>query len=388
MKKLAIAGLATVVSTGAFAAASVDFYGTLKGDFVNSDQMTNDAQPVYVTVKPAAGYGDFDKASHRTMSFRETLLGANFSNGSKLKGTIEMDFNGEDENTAGVNRSSTGFLRLRQAFVTYQVTDKGEINFGKKWAAFQGVNPHTMSNNLYGFYQGNTGFFSDVLNYKHNFGNLHATFELGASDTSGGGDAGKVNKVSTPSQTIRLDYMAGDHLVGIVHTIAEKNAKDALGHNDNLDITASKLFFEGNFDKTQVRAEYTVGKNAGGHGWLTQAQAESQGSVTAAGTDDIEETAMWLSAQHNFGAWNLFVRYGVAEITNADESIVSGTSTLESRIVKNSATALGASFNIDEGTQAFLEYTQVTTDRLETVGQTSTQSDNGAVINLGMQYMF
>lgn len=389
MKKLAVAGLATIVSTAAFADASVDFYGTLKGDFVQTDKMNNpDAQAVFATAK-GTGYSDFDKASQRTMSFRETLLGAKFSNGSKLKGQLEIDFNGEEDNTAGITRSSTGVMRFRQAFLTYQVSDKGEINFGKKWAAFQGVNPHTMSNNLYGFYQGNTGFISDVLNYKHNFGNLHATFELGASDTQGdtgtitdaSTQASRTNKISTPSQTIRLDYMAGEHLVGLVHAMAEKNTKDALGASDNVSITASKIFFEGNFDKTQVRAEYATGVNATGHGWLTKTEA-SKASAVASGGDDVEETAMWLSANHDFGAWNLFVRYGKAEVTNADELFDQGD------ISMNTATALGASFNIDEGTQAYLEYTQVTTDRL-TANQTSdTDSDTGSVINLGMQYMF
>jgi len=386
MKKIALMGLATIVSTTAM--ADVKFYGTLKGDFVNSEKMTNDAQPVFVTEK-GTGYSDFDKTAHKTMSFRETLIGANFSNGSKLNGTLEIDFNGEDENTASVNRSNSGVMRFRQAFLTYAVSDKGTVNFGKKWAAFQGVNPHTMSNNLYGFYQGNTGFISDILNYVHDFGALDLTVELGASDTGTGNgtsaNSAKTNKVSNPSQTVRLDYKLDNHHFGIAHTIAEKNTKDALGTSDNISIQASKFFYQGNFDQTEVRAEYAMGKNAAGHGWLTKNQANGFGSV-ASGGDDIEETAMWLSANHDFGAWNLFARYGVAEITNAKD-VVKETASAD-RISKNAATALGASFDVDENVQTFIEYTMVTTDRITTIGAKDTESDAGSVINLGMQYTF
>jgi len=412
MRKLAITGLAVLVSTAAV--ADVSMYGFLKGNISRTDQMDSDSNPYFVTAKPTGGYSKFDKATHSAMSFRESRFGIKASNDSKVNGVLEFDLAGEEGNTSGVNRSTTGAFRIRQAYLTYAVSDNGTVNFGKKFTSFSGLNPHTMSVNQDGLFQGNVSRIGDLINYNHMMGNLGLTFELGSDDqvdtswaaTGNTTTSDKlVNQVSNPTMTLRVDYGMGDHKFGGSYSVASKefkNVEDFGASNNiknNVDIKAMNLFWNGTFGMTDVRAEYSQGTNALGNGWLTKATLPNliTSALTQDDFKDIEETAMWASAKHNFGSWALFGRYGISEITNADEAGSSTRSTATAgadgsigtdKVVKNIATAIGVTFDLDKDFVVYGEYTMITTSRLATVTESSTNDDDGSVLNIGMMYNF
>lgn len=403
MKKLAIAGLATVVSTAAV--ADVQWYGFLKGDVTRADKMDNDHKPYYATAK-GTEYSKYDKQTHSVMSFRDSRLGAKMSNGSKVSGVLEFDFDGESsKDTDGVSSSDSGMIRWRQANISYKIGSNGTLTFGKKWSAFSALNQHTMQVTQVGLYQGNTGYIHDGIEYKHMMGDLGLTFELGGSDADDSAADKRANKISNPSMTFRLDYKLADHTFGFAYAMASKNLKKsdndltddagtkATNFDEDADITAMKLFGDMNFGMTNVRFEYAQGKNAVGTGWLSKAILNDV--VAAANVNDptkltdVEETAMWLSAKHTMGKSAVWARHGVTEITNADKAGGAAANRIAAgKVVKNAVTGLGYSRELDEGFKVYAEYSMVTTDRVKTKGTTETNSDDGTVLDFGMMYSF
>lgn len=396
MKKLAIAGLATVVSTAAV--ADVEFYGFLKGDVTRADKMNTDEKPFFATAK-GSDYSDYDKQTHSVMSFRDSRAGMNFDNGSKVKGNFEFDFDGET-GTSGATKDTDGVapssaIRWRQANLSY-TAGNGTLTFGKQWAIFSGANQHTMQVSQVGLFQGKTGFITDAITYKHSMGDLGIAAQLSGADIDDGDNS--VNKVSNPTTTLRFDYKLMDHNLGFVYSMANKNFKKDNSANtgsENVDITAMKLFGDLNFGMTNVRFEYAQGKNAVGSGWLTKLQgAHIMGALTNdLDVKDAEETAMFVSAKHQMGKSAVWARYGVSELTNADDVFTAtatgatGT-TVTGVIAKNAVTGIGYSHELDTNFTVYGEYTMVTTDRLKTAGETDTNSDDGTVLDIGMMYKF
>jgi len=395
MKKLAITGLATLISTAAV--ADVQWYGFLKGDVTRTDQMTGNQNATYAKAKGAA-YSNFDKQTQSQMSFRDSRLGAKVGNGSKVSGIIELDFDGQSaKDDSGIADSTA--LQWRQANLSYK-TENGEFQFGKGYTAFAGLDQHTMQVNRVGLYQGKTGFIGDFLGYKHSMGDFSATLQLGASETSDSTGAADVraNTISNPTNTLRLDYKWMDHNFGFAYAMATKNLKKSdstAGVNtfdEDADITAMKFFGDLNFGATNVRFEYAQGSNAVGTGWLSKATLASILPAAAAATpgklEAVEETAMWLSAEHTMGKSKVWVRSGVSEITNADKAGSAFARIAVNSIVKNAVSGIGYSRELDEGFTVYGEYSMVTTDRLETSSTTDTLSDDGTTLDIGMMYSF
>jgi hypothetical protein len=397
MKKLLLASLATLVSTAAV--ADVQWYGFLKGDVTRADQMDSDQNATYATEK-GAEYSNYNKQTHSVMSFRDSRIGAKLDNGSKVSGVLELDFDGESAgDTDGITNSTA--LQWRQANITY-ATGNGNFHFGKGYSAFSALDQHTMQVNRVGLYQGKTGFIGDYLGYKHNFGDLGTTLQFGGSDADDTKTDRRANKISNPSTTLRLDYSWMDHNFGFAYAMASKNLKKsdtttsttADDFGKDADVTAMKLFGDMNFGATNVRFEYTQGTNAVGTGWLSKATLDDiLPALLASSTEsfkDVEETAMWVSANHKMGMSNIWVRSGVSEITNIDKAGSTSNRINDGRVVKNAVSGIGYSREIDKNFTVYGEYSMITTGRVKDAGLSTEKvnSDDGTTIDLGMMYKF
>lgn len=171
MKRLLIA--ATLCTTTLVQAeVTVKHYGFVKAAYTMSDK-TNGAAGSEVAHKPFFAQ-DEDAATDQSeeaksyVTTTQSRWGMLASNGSKTSGRFEFDLDQTQSN--GAATLSVG--RIRQANIVYKPTENDTIEFGKKWSSFMGVLPFTRGFTRVYFWAGNSGFFTNGIDWTHSFGKL------------------------------------------------------------------------------------------------------------------------------------------------------------------------------------------------------------------------
>ena len=370
MKKILIAtGLCTSMVAGA--ATTFNHYGFVKASYMMTNQVKDGSehQPFLAQNDPN-GHQEEPKAY---IAAGQTRWGMTAANGSKTTAKLEFDLEGSQTNGA----TSASATRIRQANITYKMSENGTLTFGKKWTKFMGVLPATYGFTRVNFYAGNNGFFVDGLDYTHQMGKTELSIEL--ADTNPGIVAGSssddVNLVSTPTTTLVLNHKIGDHKVGLAHTMSELKYK-SLDEDNNKDSSASgtKVYWAGKYNMLHVAAEYFTGSNLG------SIHTGALGKAAATTDDEVKESGYFLSLKYAISDWSVFTGYGIDELNKEEEAGDGGAS-------KNSLIRLGFDKVLDPGLTAFVEYDAYTTSYYVAADDES-EDFNGSAIEIGMVYKF
>ena len=379
MKKTFIAPMLLGVTSSLYAKTDVQFYGFLKASYMSAKDLSNDYKPFFAK-ENASSEPSYDDANHAQISVKQSRLGMNIGTGGRASGKLEFDFDGEAGNTHGATSSDKGIFRTRILEVDYQIGDNGLLKAGKKWDSFAGVHPHSYGMTLAQLYQGNTGFLTEAVEYKHKFGNWSASAQL---QTLGDVPA---YKVSSPIVTTLINYKAEKHLAGFAVKSGEANTKDAQGTQRNVDIFGAKIYYSGEFNGVGAIAEAYSGNNLGAAttgaslGNLTPANIGSN-SGPAENGEDLKEWGYFCSVKKYFKKWGVFAGYGHVKITNPKDSLGDGAK------ATNSATRLGFDYAAEKDLSLFAELTEIETGYYQ-VAKDKEEIEKGRLIDIGLLYRF
>jgi hypothetical protein len=377
--KSALVASAIVIAgiSQAQADVSASVYGFLKADYYGtSNEFNTDAKPFNVLT--ASGQ-PLREASRGQLSMKQSRFGINVDNESKLKGRFEFDLDGESNNTVGAVASSTGIFRVRQANIAYKVSDEGTLTIGKKWDIFSPLQPHSYQMTMIQFWSGNTGFLTDGIDYVHKLENMSFAAEL---KNAGGYPASAADnttvKLSLPIATIRGDYSFSDQLIGLSYMYGKLNysRQDVAApfNTQDANVNAVNVYWNGKFGATDVVAEFYTGTNVGGGvvGGLAQ---PSLGQAVTNPTND--ESGFYVSGKHQFEGFAVFGGYGRADFSDKNAAPTSSINGL----VSNETFRVGADYDLDIGTKAFVEVAHLKSSFLEAG---DTRGYEGSWWNLGL----
>ena len=375
MKKLLI-GAALVSATAASAEVSVKHYGFVKAAYTMSDSTHGAGARNSVANTDEVGHkpffaqdednaSDYNEEQKGFLTTTQSRWGMLAKNGSKTSGRIEFDLDGGSTN--GIGSLSTA--RIRQANIVYKPTENDTIEIGKKWSSFMGVLPFTRGFTRVYFWAGNSGFFTNGIDWTHKFGNLDLILDLSNVDAT---DTGYV---SSPVATVVLNYKMENHTFGIAHTTANLESKK-LDKVNNKDSKASgtKAYWAGRFGNTWINAEYSMGANLG------SIQTGALGEAVATTDDEIKTTAYFISAKYQLKTWSVFGGYGMDAMNDEEDAG-------DNQVSKNSIMTLGADYVLDEGLTVIAEYNAFTTSYYRAADDKSEDS-NGSFVEVGLVYKF
>lgn len=363
MKKIIIA-TALCAATGASAATTVNTYGFVKAGYVMSTNVGNssDVKAYFADNEDAAT--DLSEEARSTFTSANSRWGVTANNGSMTSGKLEFDLDGAQASGA----TSGSNIRVRQANMTYKMSDAASITMGKKWTKFAGVHPFTYAHTRVSYNAGNTGFIQDGIDYTRTMGNTSFSLELTNS-----GDA-DVNIVSGPIKTLHVGHKMGDHNFGLAYTMADLKHKTVADANEDSSATGTKVYWAGKFAATSINFEYTMGSN------LKSIHTGAFGAAAAGNDEEIKSTSMFLSAKHQMDGMSVFGSYGTAAFDKEEEAGNAGAS-------KNTLMSVGFDKTLDDGLVAFVEHQMFTTGYYNATDDESTDS-TGSVTEFGMKYSF
>jgi len=367
MKKILLMSTIAVMSTASL--AEISHYGFIKGAYLSTDKELShsDKKPFWVTDK--TGASDLQKEGRSQFSFTQSRWGLKAKH-DKISGKIEFDLDGENANKNGDASSDLGIIRVRQANMSYKVTDNGTFTFGKKWTKFMGILPHTYSYTKVFFFAGNTGFLIDGADYTHKFGDLSVAFEMSNIPDNA------TRKVSAPIMTANVDYKNDMFRGGFAYTRASLDQKvlDTTNNKDS-DAMGMKLYgaltMVSNLD---FRAEYYTGKN------LKSIHTGALATASATDAKDYEEKGYFVSAKYKFSTCSVFAGYGSAEFDKASEA---GASALSA----NTLTHFGFDHKLEENLTAFAQY-EGFNSTWNQADANSKKDSKGRLIEVGLVYKF
>ena len=356
VKKLTMTALVGALSVGATAGVEVEHYGFVKADYLSSKNVSSKAasagndgnanKPFYAAEK--WNKDKLDDANQVQLSLRDSRFGFKVSNGENTTAVFEFDFNGSASNISG---AAAGTLRHRKAAIHHKMGN-GELVFGKDWSQLAGLNPHTYAVTTVNLSAGNTGFLTDLIRYKHNFGNLAVGFESTSNgDVDTAGNASGAALVSSPNMGLRVDYKMGAHHFGFAHktgTAQHKKGGDT-GATKDAPYSLSKVFYHGNYGATDVRFEYYTSINGG-----LAAGTLGTTSTKAGGGKDVEENGYFLSVKHmvtdEFGVFG-----GLSKATISNPKKVSPPAE------SNGITRVGVDYKVEKNVTFFVDHAMFTT---------------------------
>jgi hypothetical protein len=357
MKKLTTLALATMTASSF---AAVEHYGTMRASYISATNVVNGVDDVSPNGSVNATIPVFARESYTNLGTDYTdsaltQIAFNQSRyGIKTDGAVlEFDFNGNGNQGGAVDGQS---IRIRQANMSFDISKNVSVTAGKGMSQMAGLDPHTFQISDPLFFLGNTGFVRDFIRVNWD---INKSLKFGYETTSSGDNVG--TQLSGPNHGLRLDWMSGNHHVGVAHkmgTAALKNADITLAGptaiTDDVDYTATKVFYAGSFNKLGVNVEYYMATNGGNmYGTLAALNDANLGGLATAGAggNDVEETGYWVSLDYSYG--NGHVHVGVANATIDDPA--TGT------IGGNGDTWFGVDYEVASNTDVFLEYHSITT---------------------------
>lgn len=363
MKKLIIATTLCATSA-AMSATTINHYGFVKASYMMTNADLNTGwKPTSVN---AGTTSNSDQREARSQfSATNSRWGMTASNGSKVTGRFEFDLDANEHNGA----SSLSNARVRQANMTYKVSQEAAITLGKKWSKFMGVTPFTYRYTTIALGAGNTGFLFDGVDYTRTMGATSFALELGNTNN---GTQTDVQKASGPVITAMVDHKVGSHKFGLAHTMADIKYKELDDSKKDGKASGTKVFWSGKMGSTSAIAEYTMGSNL--------AAIQTGGIANSGNDDDHKETAYLLSLKHTMGDMSVFGSYGLSEYTKEEEA---GNSNKSS----NGVMSLGFDKVIDTGLTAFIEINTFTTNYYDSTDDESVDT-SGSLTEIGMVYKF
>ena len=373
MKKLLLStALCTAVS--AQAAVTVKHYGFVKAAYTMSDKTDGAASGTEVAHKPffaqdSDASTDYEKAPKSYITTTQSRWGMLADGGSKTSARFEFDL--DNGQTNGADSLTTA--RIRQANIIYKPTENDVIEFGKKWSVFMGVLPHTKGFTRVYFWAGNSGFFTNGVDWTHSFGNTDLILDLSNTDN---GDTSKERSgyVDSPVASIVLNHKMGDHKFGIAHTTAELKQKELNSTYKNSKASGTKVYWAGKFDSLSVAAEYSMGSNLG------SIQTGDLGKATTTTDDEVKTSAYFLSLKYAADGWAVYGGHGMNAMNDIEDAG-------DGKVAKNQLSTLGFDYTLDEGLTFFVEHNMFTTSFYRSADD-ETEDYQGGFTELGMVYVF
>ncbi len=373
MRKLLLStALCTAVS--AQAAVTVKHYGFVKAAYTQSDKTDGASSGTEVAHKPFFAQDkdastDYEKEPKSYITTTQSRWGMLANNGSKTSARFEFDLDASQSNGA----DSLSTARIRQANIVYKPTENDVIEFGKKWSVFMGVLPHTKGFTRVYFWAGNSGFFTNGVDWTHSFGNTDLILDLSNTDN---GDTSKdrTGYVDSPVTSAVINHTMGDHKFGIAYTSAQLKQKELNSTYKNSNASGTKIYWAGKFDSLSVAAEYAMGSNLG------SIQTGDLGKAATTTDDDIKTTAYFASLKYAGDAWAVYGGYGMNALDKEEEAG-------DGKVSKNQISTLGFDLTLDDGLTFFIEHNMFTTSFYRSSSDSSDDA-NGSFTELGMVYVF
>lgn len=380
MKKLGLS--CAILATCGFAHAdfSVKHYGIIKAGLLQSNaQLTTFGTGAFRAPTEVADIEndaatDADKSAHTSIQTQQTRWGMAIANGSNTTGKIEFDATASSAQSSP-NAISGSQLRLRLAQIDWK-KGNSHISAGQKWLAFAGLNPHTYNLVSANFRSGNSAFIENEMAYTHSFGKFSLTAALAnkGQDVVAGQTDDEV-ELGTPMQTIRVDYKMDNHHFGAAFLTAEVQHKEINDAQENNTISGQKVFWNGKFGKTDVRAEYFTGSNLN-----TAAIGLTLGAAADGSGDEVKEAGGWLSVKHMLGDNHIIFGYGFDKLDKAEEANDGG-------VAENTQIRLAYGHNLDTGLTAYGEVSSFTTGYYRSADD-EVENSSGNLVELGLFYKF
>jgi hypothetical protein len=354
------------------AATTFNHYGFVKASYMMTDGIAAGSEHKPFFAINDAATTDLQDAQKSYISSTESRWGMTANNGSKTSAKFEFDLDAGQTNGA----ASMSNARVRQANISYKVSENGTITFGKKWTKFMGVLPATVGFTRVNFFAGNTGFLVDGFDYTHKMGMTDIALELANLPNSDatGTDNRDISLVSSPITTLAVNHKMGDHKIGLAHTMATLTREDVGTGYEDAAASGTKLYWAGKYNDLHVNLEYTAGSNLGNI---------QTGALAKAGTtsdEDLKSTAYFLSLKYAQPEWSVYGGYGTDAYTDEEEAGDAGKS-------GNTMMTLGFDKKLDDGLVFFIEHNAFTTAYYSAADDESEDS-NGALTELGMIYKF
>lgn len=196
-----------------------------------------------------------------------------------------------------------------------------------------------------------------------------------------------VSSRGLPQLIGKVEYNTDAHKVGVVYTHAKfdydnvsyVNSASVNAHGKSTRSYGGKLYYQGKFNRFELRGEGYIGSNMNDLTALTLADH----TVSNGKNRDLQEYGYFVSGRYNLeNGHTVYGGYGDAKITSKMDKIASG------KLVENKSIRAGYSHLFEEGFQGFVELTQFRSDYTKAAGGKDTTAARALTAEAGVMYTF
>lgn len=405
LKVLTCLSLALFASAPTQAVVTSDFYGFLKASYLSSDnsvssfgndslQAPTEAQNLHTNEATGSQQTSaYKNKAKNGFQIAQTRLGSVIKKSEKLSARIEFDMVDFTNNPISKNDA-----RVRLAEIYYNFTNNFSVRFGQGWTTFWSMAPHNYNPVAQNFRSGSTGFLAQQVELKYTMSEFTFFVALsqkgrnltGYAKSTGAATDPLIQDASNrglPGAVGKVEYNVPGMKIGVAGTSAKfeydevsyVNGAGASQRGKNTHSYGGKAYYQGQFNKLELRTEFYQGSNLNDLGYLTLADH----TVSTGKNRDIKELGYYVSGKYTFeNTDSVNFNYGEAHITSKTQYIAN------SKLVGNRILRAGYAHTFEEALQGFVELTQFRSDYSKAAGGKKISASEAIMGEVGMMYTF
>ncbi len=311
-------------------------YGIIKAEYIVGNGIETFGRATFTA--PTAAAHPIVNPNHdefaSSIQLQQSRFGMWIGEGRDLTGRVEVDF--VDPAFAQSSPIQGTRLRLRLAYITYQLGGGSSLTMGQTWDIFSPLNPASMNMVGVSFMAGNSAFLRPQLIYTYSDGGLQFSAALGTQSQNNSNVFNRIEYALIPTVAVQLGYKEGKTWVG-VSAIGSNQLTTLPPADKEYDSTYSVNAFAsvGLSPSLSLSAEAYYGKNGNALGLLTLGSGvdtKDVGGYVSAVFNLSPKQSLWLLAGGAFVLDADDIPLGYALSADGLSATRSGISGVESNI--------------------------------------------------------
>lgn len=242
-----------------------------------------------------------------SLQLQQTRFGMIIGDGKPLSGRAEVDFIDPAFSQSSPIQSSR--LRLRLAYIEYQLSPESKVLMGQAWDIFSPLNPASMNMVGVSFQAGNSAFLRPQVAYSATRGDIEYAVALGTQRQNSGPSFNTLEYGLYPSLAVRVGYKKGKTWLG-ASAIGSRQMTKLPPDREYSAAYAVNLFASRPLSPDlALKVEAYAGKNTNALGLLTLGSGA-----------DVNDAGGYLSLTYNLmEGHSLWANAGAAFVLNPSE---------------------------------------------------------------------
>lgn len=282
-------------------------YGFIKVSGLYSNRgVESNGRPNLVAYNAAANPVLTSQPDHGVYSLQvqQSRLGLQEVWSPQLSALVEADFVDFNKSTPTVASQ----VRLRRAFIDYELNSSWKILVGQDWDAFSPLTPITYNYIGHYFLSGDLGFMRQQAKVFYTHGSQRWTFALGFPSYNNQSVVGPSEWSLTPSGVLSWEHLGSSHRWGaslIAGQVREPKS------SRSLDPFGANLFYEFKKGDWHAETEAYWGQNL--------ENLSLQSLAFSSNWKDLREIGAHATIKKKWDEWGFFTGFGLAKILNTGD---------------------------------------------------------------------